>query len=128
VAHPVCPRRQPSAIVVGQTQPTPAKLATQEPVFFDEVDDRPLLPVVQPASKHTQDHLQRCGFEHEPKPILRAGLKDVGRVLEHYERAQETGGHRDRRSPRNDVDRFVQATRHMLHDLARRPFPRLRAA
>jgi hypothetical protein len=89
-AHPVCPRRQPSAIVVGQTQPTPAKLATQEPVFFDEVGDRPLLPALQPASQHTQDHLQRCGVEHEPELISRAGLKDVGRVLEHfYEAARQ---------------------------------------
>jgi hypothetical protein len=83
-AHPVCPRRQPSAIVVGQTQPTPAKLATQEPVFFDEVGDRPLLPALQPASQHRQDHLQRCGVDHEPELISRAGLKDVGPVLEHY--------------------------------------------
>ena len=38
-AHPVRPCRQPSAIVVGETQSPGPQLAPQEPVLFDQVRD-----------------------------------------------------------------------------------------
>ena len=58
------------------------------------------------------------------KPRRKYALPQDPVEVQSEQRAQESGGHRDRRSPRNDVGPFFQATRHMLHDLARRPFPR----
>jgi hypothetical protein len=40
-AHSIRARGEASAIFVGQTQPTPAELAPQRPVLFDQVSDRP---------------------------------------------------------------------------------------
>jgi hypothetical protein len=85
-AHSVRPRRQPSAIVVGETQSPGPKLAPQEPVLFDQVRDRLPLPAVQPAGQHAQHDLQRRGVDHGVELISRAGLKDVGRVVEHCAR------------------------------------------
>src|SRR5881296_3257904 len=56
-------------------------------------------------------------------PLRKYALLQDPVEVQSDQRAQESGGHRDRRSPRNDVRRFFQATRHMLHDLAWRPFP-----
>ena len=83
-AHPVRPRSQPSAIVVGETQSPGPKLAPQEPVLFNQVRDRLPLPAIQPAGQHAQHHLQRRGVDHEAELISRAGLKAVGREVEHY--------------------------------------------
>ena len=57
------------------------------------------------------------------KPLRKCVLLQDPVEEQSGQRAQESGGHRDRRSPRNDVGRFFQATHHMLHYLARRPFP-----
>jgi len=43
------------------------------------------LPAVQPAGEHAQHHLQHGGVDHKPELISRAGLKDVGRAMEHCE-------------------------------------------
>ena len=75
---------QPTAIFVRETQPTSTKLTPQEPVLFDQVRDCLPLPAVQPAGQHTQHHLQRRGVDHEPELISWAGLKDIGREMEHY--------------------------------------------
>jgi hypothetical protein len=56
--------------------------APQEPVLFDEVCDR--LPAVQPTGEHGQYHLQHGRVDHEAELISRAGLKDIGRSVEHY--------------------------------------------
>ena len=57
--------RQPTAIVVRETQPTPTKLTPQEPVLFDQVRDCLPLPAVQPAGQHTEHDLQRREGDHE---------------------------------------------------------------
>jgi hypothetical protein len=66
-ADPVCARSQATAIVVGETQPTSAKLAPQKPVFLDEVGDCLPLPTVQPPRQHTQHQPQRREVNHEPE-------------------------------------------------------------
>jgi hypothetical protein len=76
--------RQPTAIFVRETQPTSTKLTPQEPVLFDQVRDCLPLPAGQPAGQHTQYHLQRREVNHEPDLISWAGLKDIGREMEHY--------------------------------------------
>jgi len=74
-AHAVCPCGQSSPVVIGQAQPPGPHLAPQEPVLFDQVRDRLLLPAIQPAGEHAQHHLQRRRVDHEPERIARAGLK-----------------------------------------------------
>ena len=64
-ADSVRSRRQPTAIVVRETQPTSTKLTPQEPVLFDQVRDCLPLPAVQPAGQHTEHHLQRREVDHE---------------------------------------------------------------
>jgi hypothetical protein len=51
-AHPVRPRSQSAAIVVGETQSTAPKLAPQEPILFNQVRDRLPLTAIQPAGQH----------------------------------------------------------------------------
>src|ERR1700746_1887758 len=74
-AHPVRPRGEPSAIVVGETQSPDPKLSPQEPVLGDQVRDRLPLPAVQPAGQYAQHHLHRRGVDHEAELISRAGPK-----------------------------------------------------
>ena len=62
----------------------PTKLTPKKPVFFGQVRDRLSLPAVQPAHEHAQHHLERRGVDHEAELTSRAGLKDVGREMEHY--------------------------------------------
>jgi hypothetical protein len=83
-AHAVSPHGQAPAILVGQTQPTTPKLPAQEPVLFDQIGDRLPLPAVQAAGQHQEHHLERRGVDHKAELISRAGLSDVGRVVEHY--------------------------------------------
>ena len=83
-ANSVRSGRQPTAIFVRETQPTSTKLTPQEAVLFNQVRDCLPFPAGQPAGQHTQHHLQRRGVDHEPDLISWAGLKDIGRVMEHY--------------------------------------------
>ena len=85
-AHPVRPRSQPSAIVVGEMLSPGPKLAPQEPVLFNQIRHRLPLTTIQSANQHVQHHLERRGVDHEPEPISRAGLKAVGLEMEHYGR------------------------------------------
>jgi hypothetical protein len=78
----VRPRSQSSAIGIREAESPLSELASQQPVFFDQVGDRLTLPAFQPAGQHQQHHLQRRGVDHEAELISRAGLKDFGRVVE----------------------------------------------
>jgi hypothetical protein len=60
---------QPSAIVVGETQPTATKLTPQQPVLFDQVRDRLALTTVEPPREHAPHHLQGSGVDHEAQLI-----------------------------------------------------------
>ena len=73
-AHSLRARGEASPIVVGHTQPTPAQLAPQQPVFFDQVGDRLPFPTFQPAGQHQSHHRERRGVDHEPELIAQAGL------------------------------------------------------
>jgi hypothetical protein len=64
-AHPVRPRSQPSAIVVGEMQSPGPKLAPQEPILFNQIRHRLPLKTIQPASQHVQHHPERRGVDHE---------------------------------------------------------------
>jgi len=72
-AHPVRPRGEPSAIIVGETRSPDPNLSPQEPVLFDQVRDRLPLPAVQPAGQRARHHLERRGVDHEAELISRAG-------------------------------------------------------
>jgi len=94
------------AILRSEMKSAGPKLAPQEPVFFDQIRDRVPLPAIQPAGEHAQHHLQRRGVDHGVELVSRAGLKDVGRVVEHYAHSAEArhfdAGTMAMRSPAND--------------------------
>jgi hypothetical protein len=69
---------QSSTILVAETQSTPAELATQGSVFFNQVGDRYPLPAIQPAGQYPQHHLQRRGIDHEAELISQARLNNLG--------------------------------------------------
>ena len=71
-AHPVRPRSQASAIVVGEAQSPGPQLVPQEPGLFNQVCDGLPLPAIQPAGQHVQHDLQRRGVDHESELISRA--------------------------------------------------------
>jgi hypothetical protein len=81
-ANSVRPRRQSTAIVVGETQPPSAKVTPQEPVLFDQVRDGVPLPPVQPTGQHHQHHLQRGAVVTPREPYIVAGAEEVGRRVE----------------------------------------------
>jgi hypothetical protein len=62
-------RCQPTAIVVGETQPTSTKLTPQESILLDEVRAGVPLPAVQPAGQHIEHDLPRGDVDHTPELI-----------------------------------------------------------
>jgi hypothetical protein len=56
-------RRQPSTLLIGQTDPT-AHVPTQDAVLFDQVSHGVLLPLVEPAGQRRQEHSDRERVEH----------------------------------------------------------------
>src|SRR5215471_730719 len=82
--NPVRPRGQASAIVIREAQSPRPELASQEPVFFDQVGDRFPFSTPEPAGQHQQHQAEGRGIDNEAELILRADLKDVSRIVEHY--------------------------------------------
>ena len=62
-AQPVSVPRQPTAFLIGQTEPA-AHVPAQDAVFLDEVGHRCLLPLVEPADQRSQEHSEGQRVEH----------------------------------------------------------------
>ena len=66
-AHAIRADGETTTLVVRKVQPSPTKLLSEYPVFFDEVREGVPLLMVQPASQRHQHHLQRREVDHAPE-------------------------------------------------------------
>jgi hypothetical protein len=55
--------REPTAFLISQADP-PSHVRTEDAVFFDQVRQGLLLPLVEPADQPGQQHSERQGVEH----------------------------------------------------------------
>src|SRR5262245_60524540 len=84
---PISPPSPRVALTICSRAPLCASIASVPPAISVSSSGcapiaRMLVVMMFYCASH-QDHLQRCGVEHEPERTSLAGLKDVGRVLEH---------------------------------------------
>src|SRR5262245_1747094 len=86
-AQPVSVHRQPTPFLIGKADP-PTHVRTEDAVFFDQVRQGILLPLVEPAAQRGQQYSKRQGVEHGGRVYTTdriSGLRTaVSRAMRHY--------------------------------------------
>ena len=62
--QPIPTDRQPASIVIGELEPLSTQLASEDPIFFQQIRDRLAFLAIHPASQDGQHNLESGRVDH----------------------------------------------------------------